>query len=371
MLRANNLLAAFDSNKSRKKLLSLRALSGTGAVAEMRGQWKKAEGTFERLLAIDEKNINGQIRLARAKFNHGNDENDKNAINDAYKTFQKVHKQDPQKVARPEINMARLYQQVGKENNAEKLVSLAIERDAEGLATQLAAAQWGIDTGRIDLVQACAARAKEIDPDAIQVLMLQGFLARLEGDYAGAVAAFQKAQQSSPSSPVVLNQLAICLAEQDDPSKREQAMQYVQLLLKVSGDRSRASGREALLTSALVLHQLDRKSDAMRQVQAALSAGGVSPDSAYFAAKILADNGEKEAAVTLWNRRSSPASGCSPIGKKPTSCWSSCNEPARRRARSASAQLSPLPALRRTEDGKYQPSALCSHAPPAAEAPFW
>ena len=113
------------------------------------------------------------------------------------------------------------------------------------------------------------------------------------------MAAFQKAQQSAPSSPVVLNQLAICLAEQDDPKKREQAMQYVQLLLKVSGDRSRASGREALLTSAWALHQLDRKQDAMRQVQAALSAGGVSPDSAYFAAKILADNDNKKAAVAL------------------------------------------------------------------------
>jgi len=297
--KANSLLAAFDSNATRKKLLSVRSLSGIGAVAEMRGQWEKAETAFERLLGIDETNINGQIRLARAMFNRGEAGGDKEAVNEAYKTFQKVHKQEPEKVARPEINMARLYQQVGKNNNAEKLVQLAIERDKDGLATQLAAAQWGIDTGRMELVQSCLARAQEIDPTAIQVLLLEGFMARQAGDYAAAVEAFQKAQQDSPSSPVVLNQLAICLAEQDDKAKREQSMQYVELLLKVSGDRNQAAGREAMLTSAWVLHQLDRKSDAFRQVQLAMSAGGVSPDSAFFAAKILADNEQKDAAVAL------------------------------------------------------------------------
>lgn len=146
--RANNLLAAFDANDTRKKLLSMRAFSGVAAVAEMRGQWDQVRKALQRLLAVDEENVNAQIRLARAMFNQGDAESDKDLVNDAYKTFQKVHKQDPAKIARPEINMARLYQQAGKGDNAQKLVNLAIERDPEGLATQLAAAQWAIDTGR-------------------------------------------------------------------------------------------------------------------------------------------------------------------------------------------------------------------------------
>jgi tetratricopeptide (TPR) repeat protein len=176
---------------------------------------------------------------------------------------------------------------------------LAISRDKDGLATQLAAAQWAIDTGKLDLVKSCAATARAIDPEAIQVLLLEGFLARQEGQFAGAVTSFEKALQKSPNSPVVLNQLAICLAEQGTPESLQKAMQYTQLLMNVSGDRNRAAGREALLTSAWVLHLSDRNADAMRQVQGALSAGGVSPDSAYFAAKILSENDKKDAAKQL------------------------------------------------------------------------
>ena len=297
--RANNLLATFDANASRKKLLSLRALSGIAAVAEMRGEWKNARNALDRLLAIDEQNINGQIRSARALFNQGEADDNKDLVNQAYKAFQQVHKQDPERVARPEINMARLYQQVDKEDNAKKLVMLAIDRDKDGLATQLAAAQWAIDTGNLDLVKSCADTARSIDAEAIQVLLLDGFIARLNKNYDEAVAAFQKALQKSPSSPVVLNQLAICLAEQDEPEKRQQASQYVQLLLNVSGDRTRAAGREALLTAAWVLFRTDRGADALRQVQLALTSGGVSPDSAYFAAKILSENDQKDAAKAL------------------------------------------------------------------------
>ncbi len=297
--RANNLLAAFDSNETRKRLLSMRTLSGVAAVAEMRGQWNEAKSALERLMTIDSTNVNAQIRLARSLFNQGEELGDNSITQQGYKIFQKVHKQDPTKVARPEINMARLYQQAGKTKNAEKLVTLAISRDKDGLATQLAAAQWAIDTGKLDLVKSCAATARAIDPEAIQVLLLEGFLARQEGQFAGAVTSFEKALQKSPNSPVVLNQLAICLAEQGTPESLQKAMQYTQLLMNVSGDRNRAAGREALLTSAWVLHLSDRNADAMRQVQGALSAGGVSPDSAYFAAKILSENDKKDAAKQL------------------------------------------------------------------------
>lgn len=298
----------YQADATRKRLMALRANAGVAAVAAARERWGIAEASLRKALALDEDNVTLLARLGRVHFKQGmtkeqNSPEQKKLFNDAYKLFQDIYTKAPDKTGRAEINMANLYQEVGKEENAHQLVKLAIERDPGHLNTQLAAAQWALATGRADLLKECAEAAQRIDSEKLQTQVLVGFLSRLEGDYPAAEAAFEKALAKSPNSALALNQMAIALIEQlDDEEKQRKAAQYADMCNRIYNDRSQMTGREALVTSAWVLYRLGRVPEAAQKVEQALSAGGVGPEAAYFSAVILNERGRKEVAKALLER---------------------------------------------------------------------
>ena len=105
-----------------------------------------------------------------------------------------------------------------------------------------------------------------------------------------------------PSNGIVLNQLAISLADQDDRAKQELAAQYAQMANKMFGDASKVLGRETLVVLGWVLFRLDRLPQADMVVRQALSKGGVGEDAAYFAARIFFEAGRNDPALQLLNK---------------------------------------------------------------------
>ena len=133
--------------------MALRAHAGVAAVAQRRERWKTAEASLRKALELDEDNIALTCPLGTSALQTGNrgrakSDAQKKKFNAAYKLFQDIYAKAPDKTGRAEINMANLYQEVGKEENALQLIKLAIERDPDNLSTQLAAAQWALATGR-------------------------------------------------------------------------------------------------------------------------------------------------------------------------------------------------------------------------------
>lgn len=297
----------YSADETRKKLMLLRAHAGVAAVAAARERWKDAEVSLRKALEVDQQNLALNARLGRVLFKQGTvepDESDaqKKKFNSAYKLFQTIYTQAPDKTGRAEINMANLYQEAGREQNAEQLIMLAIERDPDSLKTQLAAAQWAMETGRKNLLKQCADAAERIEPDGLQTLILRGFMARLDGDFVTAEAAFEKALAKSPNSALALNQMAIALVEQKNPDKQRKAAQYADLCNKYYSDRNTMTGREALVTSGWVLYKLGQVTEAVQKVEVALSSGGIGPEAAYFSAVILKEKGRVELAKMLLER---------------------------------------------------------------------
>ncbi len=289
-LQSNTTLAP-----ARKKLLALRAYAGVGAVAAARERWTDAQAAFEQALTNEEDNLLINARLAQAIFKQGSSDDERRA----YEIFQQMYNKAPDLAGRAEINMANLYQEVGKDKNANQLIEKAIERDANTLKTQLSAAQFALNTGRTDMLRQCATAAERIDAASIQTQILLGFLARLDGDYGKAEASFQKALDNSPTSALALNQMAISLVEQNNDDKQRKAVEYAEMCNRMYADRNQMTGREASITLGWVLYKLGRVADAAQQVQAALSSGGVGPEAAYFAAVILHDRGQSEVSKAL------------------------------------------------------------------------
>jgi tetratricopeptide (TPR) repeat protein len=178
----------------------------------------------------------------------------------------------------------------------------AKERDPQGLPTRLAIAQWALETNRLDEAKENAKAALQLDPDNFQVRLLDGVLARIEKDYGRAEDAFRSSHLLAPTNGVVLNQLAIALASQDDQAKKELAFQYAQMASKLFGDPKTVLGRETLVVLGWVLFRLDQLPQADAVIRQALSQGGIGEDSAYFAAQVFQEAGRSEPALQLLNR---------------------------------------------------------------------
>lgn len=293
--KALDVCSKYSKNAERKKNLNIRALDGLAAVAEAREDYPKAESHLKQLTEGNPKDFNNRLRLGRVMFLQKREE-------DAYKMFQEAYDIDKAQVPRPEVNMARLYQQNKDDTKAKGLMDLAKKRDPDSLATRLAIAQWALETGRKEDAVAETAAVTKLAPDDFQVLILQGIMARIANDYLAAEKAFAAAHLLAPQDPLVLNQLAIALIEQEGDLNKQRAIAWVQLASLISGNRDPNRARESQVIAAWILYKLNRLPLAAQQLQVALRSGGVGEDVAFYAAKILDEAGQTEPALELLNR---------------------------------------------------------------------
>jgi tetratricopeptide (TPR) repeat protein len=292
---------SYKANARREQLLRIRALAGTAAVQERQEKWAGAEQNLTKWIEIDPNNARARTRLGRTQF-------EQEKYREAYATFTQLYEKNDS-VPRPEVNMALLYEQAsrqpGKEQlreNAEKLMNLAVERMPEHLETRLAAAQWGLEAGRMDFAKTNAQAALQIDPDSLPAKIAVGVVARHEGDGDRAEELFTSAHLQSPGNFAAMNHLALTLIERPEAEHRRRALEFAQVNARVYADLRQAMGREAAVTLAWILFSMGREADAMRNLSAAVRAGSVTPESSYYAARILVARGGREPALDLLER---------------------------------------------------------------------
>src|SRR5262249_29115462 len=87
------------------------------------------------------------------------------------------------------------------------------------------------------------------------------------------------------------NQLALLLVEQQDPNKRNRALQFAGISAQLNSQSA-----DAQMTWAWVLYQLGRSGDAEQALRNALQLGNLSPDSSYLLSKILVETQKADAA---------------------------------------------------------------------------
>ena len=290
--KANALIAQYDANPKRKKNLAIRIASGMAGVAEVREDWAAAQAQLNKFIALAPENVAAKTRLGRVLFMQ-------KQYKPAYVAFQDAYKLDSKKVPRPEINMARLYQQNDDDARAQKLFELAAERDPDAISTILAVAQWALDSGDLKMAQETADKARGLDPNAFQVKLLDGILHAYNKEPAKAATAFEAAHQAAPTNPAAVNQLAIALVESPQEVQQKRALEYVQMNSQRYNDLGQQVGRETAITHAWVLFKLKQKQRAAQLLQRTLQSGGVGADSAYFAAYMLNDLGQQETAARL------------------------------------------------------------------------
>lgn len=287
--KANELIGKFDKSAKRKDVLQPRILGGLAAVCEARDDWPGAQKQLEAWLKVDPKSSAAMQRLGRCLFQQKNPTG-------ALEKLKEAAKADPEMLT-PEAYLAQFYEQAGDRENAKKWMAAALVASPKDLKTRLVVAQWALETGQLDEAQKEAAEAMRLDSKSLDAKVLRGAVALFQKDYPTAERYFEAAHLQSPKNFPASNNLALVLIEQKDEGKRKRALEYAENNMKQYAKSK--EGIEAASTYGWVLYKMGKLDEAEKALQAAVSAGGLNADTAYYLARLCVDKGREDQAKQL------------------------------------------------------------------------
>ena len=260
--------------------------AGLATVAEGRKDWKTAESSLKAFLETEPANGKIRQRLARALFNQNNE-------TQALKELERSAKDDSSLPPAP-VALGWMYSQKGDQKSASVWMDRAIKEAPGDPRTHLSVGAWDLQQGNLKEAKGRAFTAASRDPNAKDLRMLRGLIARYEKDYPEAEAQFQAMYNESPGDFQVANQLALVLAEQDDATKRGRALQLAE-----NNYRAHPASMEALVTLGRVYYRLGRLDEAERAFQASAAGGTMSSEAAYYFAQVMNDRKRPDAVKAL------------------------------------------------------------------------
>ncbi len=294
---ANSLLGSFDKNAVRKKAMQTRVHAGLGAVASARQNWEEAEKQFQAWLALTPESAQAMGQLAVVLFRAKKSSEAKDQLKAAYEATLEQMKEAGREntdLVHWGAQMGQFYERVGDGEQAKKWMDYGIKAAPSSLRTWLTTAQWSLSTGQLDQSEAQAAKAMELDPNSLGAKVLRGVVALFKKDFSSAEMYFESAHLQAPAEFAASNNLALALCEQDDPDKIRRALAYAQ-----TNAQANQKSAEAASTFGWVLYKAGKLKEADQVLGRLAQAGRVSEDTAYYIARVSAEVGRKEQAVTL------------------------------------------------------------------------
>lgn len=292
-------LAATESARwdaATKKKYQREARLGLAAAYEARGDSASVKTHLAALLDADPKNPTLRVRLGRTLFLLDKPD-------DAFTEFQAATKEDPT-LDPPQLAMAQLW--TGKHDFAKSddWYAKAVAAHPNNAKVHRALAGYLLDRGRPDAAKAHLAAAQKLEPAARDTKALAGLAARYAKDYTVAAAVFEELVKDHPSFGFGVVNLALALAESGDATGKRRATELAEGYAK---QNPRAAEPRAVL--AYCLFKAGRTADAEKVARTVAGSGSVSPDAAYFVARVLADRGAADEAQKILRAASESKDG--------------------------------------------------------------
>ena len=219
----------------------------------------------------------------------------------------KAYEADTERVLPPPFQMALLYAQADNNfKNAKTWMEYALKVYPKHLRGRLVAAQWywqtsqrelKTDPAQLDAAEKHASMAMQIDKDSIEAIVFRGIVALFKKDYPSAERYFEAAYSKKYDHFPAKNNLALALCEQVPSTKKRRALQ-----LATENVRLHPQSVEAMSTYGWVLYQNNKLPEAERALLQAASKGGLSADTAFYVAQVMAERnreGGKAKAIQL------------------------------------------------------------------------
>ncbi|BBO33999.1 tetratricopeptide repeat protein [Lacipirellula parvula] len=282
--KAKSLVDKFSDNAKRQQNFQIRVLAGLAAVHQRRQQWEPANALLVKWVELDPDSAAAHTRLGETMFRLKKPA-------DAFNEFKKARELNTQS-SHPYIVLGQLFTQDNKIDEARKAFEQAFKEDGKNEATARAYAEWLIQQDQLDKAQVVAEEMRKNAPTSENALMLDGLVAKMRNDAAGAEEALTQVLSINPSNAGAINLLALILSESPNLAQQEKALRYAQMNAERFGNNSQAN-----ITLAWILQKLGRSADADQFLQKAVQGGQLNADSAYLVAKILVQKGQKDNAL--------------------------------------------------------------------------
>jgi tetratricopeptide (TPR) repeat protein len=238
------------------------------------------------LLEDDPKNAQFRQQLGRANFHLGRPD-------DAFADLKLAFKDDPT-LDPPELAMAQLWTAKHDFAKADDWYAKAAAGHGDSAKVHRGLGGYALDRGRVETAKLHLAAAQKIEPNAKDTKALAGLLARYTRDYATATTVFEELVKDHPSFSFATVNLALVLAEAGDANGKRRAVELADVYARQNPRQS-----EARAVLGYCLLKAGRADDAEKVARSAVGLGAVSPDAAYFIARVLADRGNVEDAQKL------------------------------------------------------------------------
>jgi tetratricopeptide (TPR) repeat protein len=253
---------------------------------DRRGDHAAIRTHLTALLEDDPKNAQFRQQLGRANFHLGRPDD---AFADLKLAFKDDAMLDP-----AELAMAQLWAAKHDFAKADEWYAKAAAGHGESAKVHRGLAGYSLDRGRVEAAKLHLAAAQKIEPNTKDTKALAGLVARYTKDYAAAATVFEELVKDHPSFGFAAVNLALVLAESGDANGRRRAVELAEGYAKQNPRQS-----EALAVLGYCLLKAGRAEDADRVARSAAALGALSPDGAYFVARVRADRGAAEEALKL------------------------------------------------------------------------
>jgi uncharacterized protein (TIGR02996 family) len=275
-----------DSDRARN--IRREAYAGLATVAENRQQWETAKARLLDWIKESPESGPAHQRLGRALFQLGQKDEALEALKKGAGLDASL---DP-----PAITMAVLSSQSGDLEGATSWFNRAVKDQPNSARPRLAYARWLIDQGKLEEAVPLVDEGARLDPASKDTTRLRAILAWQRRDFTTAEKLLDPLHIEVPTDLGVSNLLALTLMEQEDSAKRARGL----ALAEVNARQNPQNG-EILGSLCRAYYRSGRLEDAERTLNAAIGATGgqVNGDTAFFAARILADRGRVEEARNL------------------------------------------------------------------------
>jgi len=269
-----------------KKRHQREARLGLTAGCERRGDYASVRANLIALLDADPRNAGLRQRLASANFLLGRPE-------DAFAELQIAVKEDPT-LDPPQLSMAQLWTAKHDFAKADEWYAKAVAAYPNSAKVHRALTAYSIDRARIDTAKAHLAAAQKLEPAARETKALMGLIARYAKDYPAATVIFEELVKDHPSFGFGVVNLALTLAESGDMTGKRRATELAE---GYATQNQRDGNARAIL--AYCLYKAGRVADADKVARSVEGLSALTPDGAYFVARILADREAVELAHKL------------------------------------------------------------------------
>lgn len=280
--KAAALAGSYGGDAKRKLNLESRCRAGMASVAEARRDWAGAKSQLDSWLQLDPENALAHHRLGAVLFQL--DPKNKDAVKHLELAAQKSDKLPPYP-----ITMVRLYEQSGNREESTKWAKFAVSKLPDNLLVRLGVARWAWETDQLDMAKENADKAAELDANSLDAKILRGVIARFQGQLEEAEKLLDAAKLQEPGNFTATDQLALVLIDSSDEAKRRRSLELAEL-----NARNNNQSVEAAWTLGWIYYRWGKLREAAQLMSAAAANGRLSPDAAYYMARLSKDLGQAE-----------------------------------------------------------------------------